>query len=187
MAACAPSAHAPEAPASVSLRRTPVVTPTAASATPTVVPPGHACAPPYPAEPATPETVFCTNPSSMERARVLRIVDGDTIHVELDGRDEAVRFYGINATERRQPCSEEATERTRELAGDEVRLRPDARASDRFGRLLRYVYSPSGLSIDAELVDEGLAHAWREDGALRDAIVALEAGAQARHAGCLWR
>ena len=147
----------------------------------------HACAPPYPAGPPTTTTVFCADPSKMEDARVLRIVDGDTIHVELHGQDETIRFYGIDTTERGEACFSEATERTTELVGSEVRLLPDARNRDKYGRLLRYVYTPQGLSIDAEMVDEGLAHAWRSDGALRFAIIALENAAQSRHDGCLWR
>jgi endonuclease YncB( thermonuclease family) len=131
--------------------------------------------------------VFCVDPAAMAPARVLRIVDGDTLHVEFGGRDETVRLYGINATERGQPCSDEATRRLRELAGNAVRLRPDARDRDQYGRLLRYVYSSSGLSVDAELVDEGLAHAWRTDGDLRLAIMGLEARASAGRRGCLWR
>jgi micrococcal nuclease len=123
----------------------------------------------------------------MEAARVIRIVDGDTIHVDLDGTDETVRFYGIDTTEVGEPCFQEAKDRTRELVGTEVRLRPDARNRDRYGRLLRYVYTPSGRSIDAEMVDEGLAHAWRSDGALRFPIIELEDAAQAARRGCLWR
>jgi micrococcal nuclease len=147
----------------------------------------HACAPPYPAGAPGPQTVFCADPSRMQPARVLRVVDGDTIHVEIDGRDETVRFYGIDTTERGEACFDEATERTAALAGDEVRLLPDARGRDRYGRLLRYVYSPAGLSIDAEMVAEGLAHAWRQDGALRAPIIVLEDDAKAARLGCLWR
>jgi endonuclease YncB( thermonuclease family) len=148
---------------------------------------GRTCAPPYPTGAPAAETVFCADPAAMTAARVLRIVDGDTLHVELRGRDETVRLYGTNATERGQPCSDEATRRLHELAGGEVRLRADARERDRFGRLLRYVYSTSGLSIDAEMVDEGLAHAWRSDGDLRFAIIALETRASVDRRGCLWR
>jgi micrococcal nuclease len=143
----------------------------------------HTCTPPY----APTLTVFCADPAAMQPARVVRIVDGDTIHVDLSGKEEIIRFYGINTTERGQACFDEGTERTRQLVGQEVRLLPDARERDRYGRLLRYVYTPDGLSIDAEMVDEGFAHAWRSDGALRFAIIALEDGAMARHAGCLWR
>lgn len=123
----------------------------------------------------------------MDVARVVRIVDGDTIHVVVNGKDETIRFYGINTTERGQACSSEGTERTRQLVGTEVRLRPDARERDQYGRLLRYVYTPSGLSIDAEMVAEGLARAWRSDGALRFPIIALEDAARAARRGCLWQ
>jgi micrococcal nuclease len=168
------------------------VRPTVASATATRQPTPEAvasrtCAPPYPHGAPSTDTVFCADPAAMAAGRVLRIVDGDTLHVQLGGRDETVRLYGINATERGEPCSDEATRRLRELAGGEVRLRAGARDRDRFGRLLRYVYSPSGLSVDAEMVDEGLAHAWRSDGDLRFAIITLEARAAADRRGCLWR
>lgn len=153
-----------------------------ATATPTT----RTCAPPYPTGPVTVDTVFCADPARMQAARVLRVVDGDTIHVELDGQDETIRFYGIDTTEVGQPCYQEGKERTRELVGSEVRLLPDARNRDRYGRLLRYVYTPKGLSVDAEMVDEGLAHAWRSDGALRFAIIGLEDAAHAAHQGCLW-
>lgn len=163
-------------------------TPAPSTTAPLENPPAkHACTAPYPSRPPTTTTVFCADPSKMEDARVLRVVDGDTIHVELHGEDETIRFYGIDTTERGEACFSEATERTTELVGSEVRLLPDARNRDKYGRLLRYVYTPQGLSIDAEMVDEGLAHAWRSDGALRFAIIALENAAQSRHEGCLWR
>ena len=169
-------------------RLAPTVAATATLASPaTAAAEPHACAPPYPTGPATAATVFCADPSSMQAARVLRIVDGDTIHVLVDGVDETVRFYGIDTTEVGQPCSAEATARTRALVGTEVRLLPDARNRDRYGRLLRYVYNPAGLSIDAEMVDEGLAHAWRSDGALRVPIIELEDAAHVARRGCLWR
>jgi micrococcal nuclease len=133
------------------------------------------------------EGVPCADANSAVAAHVIRIVDGDTLHVELDGRDETIRLYGIDAPEVGQPCAAEATARLRALAGGEVLLRPDARDRDRHRRLLRYVYAHSGPSIDAALVREGLAHAWRTDGALRFEIIAMEDAARAARRGCLWR
>ena len=130
--------------------------------------------------------IACADPTSMAEARVIRIVDGDTLHVELNGRDETVRLYGVDAPEVGQPCAADATARLRDLAGADVLLRADARDGDRYGRLLRYVYARSGSSIDAALVRDGLAHAWRADGALRIAIGALEDAARASRRGCLW-
>ena len=129
----------------------------------------------------------CADVSSMELAAVLRIVDGDTLHVEFDGRDESVRLYGIDAAEVGTPCSADATARLRELAGSAVRMRRDARDRDRYMRLLRYVYTSSGESIDATLVREGLARAWRGDGQLERGITLLEDDARSAGRGCLWR
>ncbi|MBI5285212.1 MAG: thermonuclease family protein [Chloroflexi bacterium] len=141
---------------------------------------------PRPACTPSADAVLCAESAGMQAARVARIVDGDTLHVEIDGRDETVRLFGINAPEVGQPCADEATARLRALAAGEVRLLPDVRDRDRYGRLLRYVYAPDGLSIDATLVAEGLALAWRKDGALRSGIIALEEDARGGGEGCLW-
>lgn len=132
------------------------------------------------------DELLCADVSSMELAPVVRIVDGDTLHVDFEGHDESVRLYGIDAREVGQPCAADATARLRTLAGGSVLLRRDARDRDRYGRLLRYVYTPSGESIDAALVREGLAHAWRADGVLRGAIEAVELQAKSSSRGCLW-
>jgi micrococcal nuclease len=130
--------------------------------------------------------VFCRDPATLAPARVVRVVDGDTIRVLLEGVEEPVRFYGIDTAERGEPCFSEATERTSDLVGNEVLLLADARNRDRNGRLLRYVFTQDGLSIDATLVDEGLALAWRDDGAFRGPLIALEEAADTAGRGCLW-
>jgi micrococcal nuclease len=152
----------------------------------TASPSGYDCAPPYPTTPHDHTTVFCTDPARLERATLVRVVDGDTIVVDIDSVEERVRFFGIDAPERGEDCFDEATERVDELLDDHVLLLPDVRDRDRFDRLLRYVYTPDGLSLDAVLVAEGLAEAWRRDGDLRDAIVALEEMAVRAGEGCLW-
>jgi endonuclease YncB( thermonuclease family) len=136
--------------------------------------------------PAGSDELRCADVSSMELAPVLRIVDGDTLHVEFDGRDESVRLYGIDAPEAGTRCADDATERLGELAGGAVRMRRDARDRDRYKRLLRYVYTPAGESIDATLVREGLARAWRGDGQLEQELSFLEADARGAGRGCLW-
>lgn len=123
----------------------------------------------------------------MERATVVRIVDGDTLRVLIDGREEVVRVFGIDTAERGEECFAEASSRLEQLAGTEVLLLPDRRDRDQYGRLLRYVYAGDGISIDALLIAEGLAYAWTRDGALRDPLVALESVARDEGAGCLWR
>lgn len=67
-----------------------------------------------------------------------------------------------------------------------ARVQEGPRLVDRYGRLLRYVYTESGQSIDEALIREGLAVAWTRDGQHRDYLVDLERGARAADAGCLW-
>jgi micrococcal nuclease len=97
-----------------------------------------------------------------------------------------VRYYGIDTPERQEPCYEEAKKRNEELTDRHVLLMADARDRDSGGRLLRYVFTLDGHSIDAALVAEGFAHAWTRDGSYRDALMALEEEAQRENRGCLW-
>ncbi len=130
--------------------------------------------------------VIRPDPSLLESAQVVRVIDGDTIVVDIGGSEERVRYYGINTTERGQACYQEAKNRNQQLIGASVLLLPDARDRDRYRRLLRYVFDASGVSVDAELIAEGLAYAWRQDGTYRDDLLAEEQAARAAKIGCLW-
>ena len=96
-------------------------------------------------------------------AEVLSIVDGDTIHARVQGRDERVRYIGIDTPETGgdrgpQPYGAEARERNRQrVEGQTVRLVLDAQDRDRYGRILAYVYAPDGSFVNAKLVAEGYA------------------------------
>jgi micrococcal nuclease len=130
--------------------------------------------------------VIQPDPGRLQQAQVVHVVDGDTIDVRVGGQTERVRYYGIDTPERGQPCFSEATERNKELVAQAVLLLPDARERDRYGRLLRYVFEEDSVSIDARLIAEGLAHAWRQDGVYKGEMIALEAQAHAAGVGCLW-
>jgi micrococcal nuclease len=99
-------------------------------------------------------------------ARVMRVVDGDTIRVRLAGGGvEAVRYIGIDTPEDVRPgtpvqCfSLRAARRNRALVGGRrVRLSFDRERRDRYGRLLAYVRRrPDGLFVNARLAAEGYA------------------------------
>lgn len=74
---------------------------------------------------------------------VTRVVDGDTAHIEINGRVEKVRFIGINtpeSTTRHEPYGAEASAYTKKaLSSRTVYLETDAELRDRYGRLLAYV------------------------------------------------
>jgi micrococcal nuclease len=97
--------------------------------------------------------------------KVTRVVDGDTVHVRLGGRDETVRYIGIDTPETVKPntavqCFGKAASRENErlVAGERVRLRFDVERRDRYGRLLAYVYRRrDGLWVNAALVRAGYA------------------------------
>ena len=87
---------------------------------------------------------------------------------------QSVRLFGVDTPERGEKCYGEATDRLRELAGGEVRVELGPRSRDRYGRLLYYVYTQDGDSIDEILVSEGLAKAWTRDGQHRDLLLSLD-------------
>lgn len=119
---------------------------------------------------------------------VVGVIDGDTLDVRAFGGEQLrVRLFGVDAPERGEACYDEATLRLRQLAADELLLLRDERLEDESGRELRYAFTPAGRSIDATLIDEGLATAWRQDGAFRDQLVAIEDAAREADRGCLWR
>jgi micrococcal nuclease len=103
--------------------------------------------------------------TALGHARVLRVVDGDTIRVRLDGRTERVRYIGVDTPESVKPgtpvqcfAKRAAAANAALVAGREVRLVGDVERRDRYGRLLAYVYrEPDGAFVNALLVRDGYA------------------------------
>ena len=136
---------------------------------------------------STPPPFLHPNPTSLQQATVVRVVDGGTIDVTIDGEEYRVRYYGIEAPESGEKCFEEAKARNAELLGTTVRLESATRDQDEQGRLLRYVFNENGLSIEAVLVSEGLANARPEDGKYRIRFTTMETDAREGNVGCLWK
>ncbi|MBA3866459.1 MAG: thermonuclease family protein [Solirubrobacterales bacterium] len=97
------------------------------------------------------------------RAYVLRAVDGDTIEVRLEGRDEDVRYIGVDTPETVKPDTpvqcfgERASHFDHRLVEHRrVRLVFGVERRDVYGRLLAYVYLGRRF-VNAELVRRGLA------------------------------
>lgn len=99
---------------------------------------------------------------SADTAKVIRVIDGDT--VELEG-GERVRYIGIDTPETQHPTQgkecygSEARDKNKSLVeGKTVRLESDRSNTDRYDRLLRYVWVDDVL-VNQVLVAEGFAFA----------------------------
>jgi micrococcal nuclease len=97
--------------------------------------------------------------------RVVQVVDGDTIDVQLGATRETVRYIGVDTPETKHPTKpvqcygRRASDFNGRLVSDElVRLVADVERRDRYGRLLAYVYRVrDGLFVNAELARLGYA------------------------------
>lgn len=100
-------------------------------------------------------TPLPTQPNTIT-AIVTRIVDGDTLEINTG---QKVRLIGINTPETGECYAAEATNKLSELVlHKEVQLAKDVSETDKYGRLLRYIYLHE-LFVNEELVKTGFAQA----------------------------
>jgi micrococcal nuclease len=98
----------------------------------------------------------------LETVKVSRVVDGDTIELT---NGQKVRYIGIDTPETKDPRKDvecfglEATVRNKQMVeGMDIQMEKDVSETDRYGRLLRYVYV-NGVMVNDVLVREGYAEA----------------------------
>lgn len=129
-------------------------------------------------------------------AQVMRVIDGDTIEVGVGGKKTSVRIIGVDAPETNGPplCyGQEASAEAAKLierAGGRVLLERDVSETDRYGRLLRYVWldHPDGRRmLNEELVKSGYAQVttYPPDVKYEEMFLAAERIAKAERRG-LW-
>jgi endonuclease YncB( thermonuclease family) len=124
-----------------------------------------------------------TSGSVLVEARVLQVTDGDTIEVDIEGAAYPVRYIGIDLPEPDQPGGPIAALANRQLVqGQTVRLEKDVSETDRYGRLLRYVYVGE-LFVNAELVRLGYARVTTYPPDVRYSQLFTELEQQAREEG----
>lgn len=113
-----------------------------------------------------------------EKARVLKIIDGDTLHLSYMGREIKVRLIGVDTPESYSggKANRDARQHGSKVA-DELALGKKAKASlasllrgvsqvdirfgvekrDKYDRYLCYVFLPGGLCVNEELIRRGMA------------------------------
>lgn len=93
-----------------------------------------------------------------------KVVDGDTVDIDINGNTERVRLIGVNTPETKHPTKPiecfgpEASAYLTQLLpkGTHVRIERDIEARDRYGRMLLYLYRESdNLFINLDLVLRG--------------------------------
>jgi micrococcal nuclease len=128
--------------------------------------------------------------------RVLRIVDGDTVVLDCDGRPVTVRLIGVDTPETVHPrkpverFGREASAFLKALIGGKpvrIAYEPGPSHTDKYGRTLAYLYlEPGSRCVNREIIARGYGHAYtRYPFALMDDFRAAERDARENNLG-LW-
>lgn len=98
--------------------------------------------------------------------KVIKVVDGDTLAVEINGQSETLRLIGIDTPETVDPRKPvqcfgiEASNKAKELLnGKMVSLEADDTQDerDKYNRLLRYVFLKDGTNFNKMMIEQGYA------------------------------
>jgi endonuclease YncB( thermonuclease family) len=130
------------------------------------------------------------DPPSQFTASRVRVIEGDTLEVWIDGIRLAVGVVGIKAPPGNTPCGKQAIAAVTALLAGSTWFDIDIKTSKldkRYRRLYR-VTTSNGQSLAIELAREGLASPQQADANARDYpdIVAARTDAQSAQRGCLW-
>lgn len=99
--------------------------------------------------------------------KVAKVIDGDTIKVVVNNKEETVRLIGIDTPEVVDPRKPvqcfgiEASNKAKEILQNRmVILESDAASgdADQYDRLLRYVFLEDGTNVNKLMIEEGYAH-----------------------------
>lgn len=151
--------------------------------------------------------LFIKTDTEYQTGRVVRVVDGDTAVIRVENKDYKVRFIGVDTPEynpRRNISDyygkQASVYSKKELKNKYVYLEKDQSDTDRYGRLLRYIWikppenpkRPTYEEIknnmyNGILVKEGYAKAkyYKPDGRYKDDFEKIEAEAKSSAKG-MW-
>ncbi len=98
---------------------------------------------------------------------VVSVIDGDTLKISMNGKEETLRLIGIDTPETVDPrktvqCfGKEASNKAKELlVGKRVRIEVDPTQGerDKYDRLLVYIHREDGLFYNKHMIEQGYAH-----------------------------
>lgn len=140
---------------------------------------------------APPPSIKIPEFGGLKPCEVVSVVDGDTVTVLQDGKNETVRLLGVDTPETKDPRKpveffgkEAAAFTTNLLLGESVYVveeQPGKR--DKYGRVLAHLYrAPDGLWVNLELIRQGYAQVYSGE-AFQDIDLFLKYQARARQPG----
>lgn len=90
---------------------------------------------------------------------VVRVHDGDTVSVVFKGKRQKLRLIGIDAPEMGQePWGLRAKRHLKKIlksSGYKVRLGFDIERTDKYGRLLGYLWTEDGSMVNTKMIRDG--------------------------------
>ncbi len=142
---------------------------------------------PSPTPPPLPPEASCVPARAAQEALTVAVLDGDTIDVSIEGKVYRVRYIGVDTPEANEPFFQEALQANSSLVlNKKLLLFRDVSETDRYGRLLRYVFA-DGVFVNYALVRNGYARVSTFPPDVSCASLFLEAERQAREANLgLW-
>lgn len=113
----------------------------------------------------TTNTIVSTHISELNKYEVISVTDGDTFKIDYNGEEKKVRLIGVNTPESVSPNKKKnnnygkvASNYTKErLEGKMIYLEFDVQDTDKYGRILAYVYLEDGIMYNKELLEKGYA------------------------------
>ncbi|MGE3272234.1 MAG: PQQ-dependent sugar dehydrogenase [Chloroflexota bacterium] len=125
-------------------------------------------------------------PEPFQPRGFVRVVDGDTFEVNIDGKRVNAGILGITAASFGTPCGDAARAHLQSLIGRGVILKDDPpNLFDARKRRLYMVSTADNRSVAIDMVAAGLARA-SSSGPESAALAAAEAKARQEGAGCIW-
>jgi endonuclease YncB( thermonuclease family) len=116
-------------------------------------------------------------------AKVLVVMDGDTVFVQSGAFKAKIRLLNIDAPEKDQPYGKQSQESLQSLIGDKV-IHVESKATDKFGRTIALI-SVGDINVNEEQVRRGMAWASSRS---RDRRTYARLQSEAQQARCgLWQ
>lgn len=116
----------------------------------------------------SPETSISTPSGEIKNLyKVVKVIDGDTVQLDIGGKRETLRLIGLDTPESVDPRKPvqcfalEASKKAKEiLSGKKVSLEADGTQGDKdnYNRLLRYVFLEDGTNFNKLMISEGYGH-----------------------------